>query len=355
MSTRIGHSSCRKTDTLGNAALSPLVGRERETAMASDVLSRDDVRLLTLTGPGGIGKTRLGLEIAARLRENYADGVRIIPLAEVQHAGLVASSIAEHLGLPETGGGDRHEALLVALRGAHLLLVLDNFEHVLDAAPLVSNLLATCPRLEVLVTSRALLRVRGEHAQPVSPLKLPDVAPDPSVEQAAASAAVRLFVDRAQAIAPSFTLTAANAPVVASICRRLDGLPLAIELAASQVTVLPPYALLAHLEARLPLPVDGPRDAPDRQRTMSNAIAWSYALLSPDEQRLFRRVAVFTGGFQLDAAEAVSTKRSTGVEPAGREPGAAGWGRGCALHHAGNDSHVRARTTRHPRRARRIL
>lgn len=282
-----------------------LVGREREVEIAIRMLRRDDVRLLTLTGAGGIGKTRLSLEVAMRLKADYASGVYFVPLAEVPHADLVAARIAESLGLPDPDDGEGSDALARALREANALLVLDNLEHVMEAAPLIAHLLHTCPSLKVMATSRSLLRVRGEHALPVPPLELPGPE-DASVAQAATSPAVRLFLDRAQAVAPSFALTESTVPVVAAICQRLAGLPLAIELAASQVTVLPPDVLLARIEARLPLPVGGPRDAPDRQRTMTNAIAWSYTLLSPEMQRLFRKLGVFAGGFAIDAAEAVN-------------------------------------------------
>jgi predicted ATPase/DNA-binding CsgD family transcriptional regulator len=287
-------------------ALTPLVGREQELALASALLRREDVRLLSIVGPGGIGKTRLAVEIARAEADSFSQGVAFIPLSAVAEHTHVSSAIRQALGVPEDVGTDDREGLIQALRNATALLVLDNFEHVLDAAPLLTELLASCEQLKIVVTSRALLRLTGEYALPVPPLGLPDRAAVHSLEQMSQSPAVRLFVDRVRAVNPAFVLSGKTSLLVADICQHLDGLPLAIELAAAQAAVLPLSALRDRIRARLPLPVIGPRDAPARLRTINDAVAWSYDLLSDDEKRLFRRMSVFAGSFALDAAEQVT-------------------------------------------------
>jgi len=283
----------------------PLLGREREVARALELLRRDGVRLLTLSGPAGVGKTRLSVDVAAGLRADYADGVFLVSLAPLRDPALVASAITQALGVREQGDRPLHDTLIEHLRDKRLLLLLDNFEHVAQAAPLLAELLAACPTLTLLVTSRAPVHVRGEHTLPVPPLAVPDLAAILPLDTLAALPAVALFVQRAEAVAPDFALTPANAAAVAAICRRLDGLPLAIELAAARVTLLSPEALLARLDHRLPMLVGGARDLPERQQTLHAAIGWSYDLLHAGERALFRRLSVFAGGATLDAVEAV--------------------------------------------------
>jgi predicted ATPase/class 3 adenylate cyclase len=283
----------------------PFIGREHEVGEVVDLLSRSDVRLLTLTGPGGTGKTRLALQVAADLLDAFADGVFVVLLAPIANPNVMPSAIATALGIREEGGRSLQDRLIDHVAAKQLLLVLDNVEHLLEAAPFIGNLLSHGPGLKVLATSRVPLRLQAEREYPVPPLGLPRRHPPPSLEQLSQYEAVRLFIERAQAVKPDFAVDNENAPAVAEICHRLDGLPLAIELAAARVRTLPPQALLARLEQRLPLLTGGPRDAPERQRTLRNTIAWSYDLLSEDEQSLFRRLAVFAGGMTLDAAEAV--------------------------------------------------
>jgi len=285
----------------------PLIGRDHELATVQQLLLQEQAGLLTLTGPGGIGKTRLAMQVAANVLDHFVDGVYFVSLAPISDPALVASAIAQTLGVREAAGRAVQESLQEYLRDKQLLLVLDNFEQILPAAPLVSALLTACPRLKVLATSRATLHLYGEQEFPVPPLALPEA------KHLAARlneyAAIDLFCQRARAVKPDFVLTPANAADVAKICIGLDGLPLAIELAAARIKLFSPAALLARLDQRLTLLTDGPHDLPARQRTLADEIAWSYDLLSAEEQTLFRRLAVFVGGFTLEAAQAVSNAK----------------------------------------------
>jgi predicted ATPase len=281
--------------------LTPLVGREREVAKVCALLQRPTVRLLTLVGTGGVGKTRLGLAVAEALLGDFAEGACFVPLAPVSEYARVIPAIAQMLGLWEAGDRPLEEQVQTYLRERHLLLLLDNFEHVIEAAPQFATLLTACPHLRILVTSRAALLLSGEQEFPVPPLEVQDLKHLLQLQGLAQLAAVRLFVLRAQAIQPAFQLTDANARNVAEICARLDGLPLAIELAATRIKLLPPQALLKRRESRFEVLTGGAQDAPVRQQTLHNMIQWSYDLLNKEEQRLFRHLAVFSGGCTLEA------------------------------------------------------
>ncbi|HSH79246.1 MAG TPA: tetratricopeptide repeat protein [Herpetosiphonaceae bacterium] len=283
----------------------PLIGREREVEGVRQRLVLPDVHLVTLTGVGGTGKTRLALQVAAEMLDSFRDGVWFVNLAPITDPALVLSAIATTLGVREAGGQALRETLQAYLHDKQLLLLLDNFEQVLPAAGVVADLLKTSTGLKVLVTSRAPLHLRGEHEFPVPTLHVPDPRRLPPVERLTQYEAVRLFIQQAQGVKPDFAVTNANAPAVAEICVRLDGLPLAIELAAARIKMLPPEALLRRLSSRLKVLTGGARDLPARQQTLRAAIDWSYSLLDVEEQRLFARLAVFVGGRTLEAIEAV--------------------------------------------------
>ena len=284
------------------------VGRQKEVAAAKELLLRQGVRLVTVTGPGGIGKTRLATQVARGLVEHFPGGIHFVPLSALSDPDLVASVIAQALGIREAGGQSPLEILKRNLQDslrAPVLLLLDNFEHLVQAVPTVAEILAAGPNLKILVTSRAALHLYGEHEFPLPPLTLPDSRSMPSVEVLSQCPAVALFVQRATAARPDFELNRENASAVAEICARLDGLPLAIELAAARVKVLSPSSMLTRLASRLQLLTGGSRDLPQRQQTLRAAIDWGYDLLSAAEQKLFRRLSVFVGGCNLESVEAV--------------------------------------------------
>jgi predicted ATPase/DNA-binding CsgD family transcriptional regulator/transcriptional regulator with XRE-family HTH domain len=285
--------------------LTAFVGREREIEALVALMQNTSARLLTLTGPGGVGKTRLALSLAAAVADTFADGVCFVSLAPISDPEQVLPAIAQALGLWEVGNHPLMDHVRDFLREKYLLLLLDNFEQVAAASPHMAALALSCPSLRLLITSRAALHLSGEYEFPVPPLPTPDLTQLPEPQVLAQVAAVQLFVERAHAILPAFELTEANARTIAEICVRLDGLPLALELAAARSKLLPPQALLARLSRRLEILTGGARDLPNRQQTLRNTLQWSYDLLTPQEQRLFRQLSVFVGGCTLQAAEAV--------------------------------------------------
>jgi predicted ATPase len=284
----------------------PLIGREQLLEDLCALLSRDDIALVTLTGAGGTGKSRLAIQIGLEMLDHFKDGVYMVMLEPIGDPNLVISTIAETLGIRESPGSRPiREMLMEYLRDKQMLLMLDNFEQVVEAAPCVTDLLETSPGLKCIVTSRTPLRLRAEKEIPVPPLLVPSPQKFTDLDSLSQYDAVELFIQRAQAVRPDFSVTNANAPAIAEVCYRLDGLPLAIELAAARIKLLTPQGLLTRLEHRFDLLRGGTRDLPERQRTLRSAIDWSYNLLNDSEKKLFRRLSIFIGGWTLDAAEAV--------------------------------------------------
>ena len=335
------------------------IGRAKEVAAVQHQLLREGVRLLTLTGPGGVGKTRLGLHVAAELTERFPDGTWLVSLAPVSDPDRVIPTIAQTLGMREEGDRSLLDQLQAHLHEKQVLLLLDNFERVANAATHVADLLGVCPRLKVLATSREPLHVRAEHEFPVPALALPDPKHLPDLATLSQYDAVALFIERAQAVKPDFQVTNANAPAVAEICARLDGLPLAIELAAARIKLFPPQELLTRLGQRLQLLTSSLRDVPARQQTLRKTIQWSYDMLAAQEQHLFRRISVFVGGctFPGDrgplcfAGECIDLGAGRGGLPHRQELASANYagGRGTSPHDAHDDPRVWTRGARNVR------
>ncbi len=308
MTERLGESSISNSQAAREnlpRQLTTFIGREREVNAVRTILQRPEVRLVTLTGTGGVGKSRLGLKIAAELLDDFADGVYFVSLASISDPDLVIPTIAETLGIREVGDRILRDLLKAYLHDKSMLLLLDNFEQVLIASVQVADLLAACPYLKVIVTSRAVLHVQGEQESPVPPLTVPDPKYKLDLKTLSQYESVALFLLRAQAALPDFQMNETNAAIIAKVCMQLEGLPLAIELAAARIKLLPPQALLTRLEHRLHVLTGGARGVPARQQTLRDTIAWSYHLLDKQEQRLFRRISVFVGGCTLDAVETV--------------------------------------------------